>query len=349
MPTINNVGSGYFNYYHQRGRYETTDGKAKEVWYNKDLSKEEIGSNNSGVLNRESENADLYRKLDAAYADIAASNRARYSTTDELETAIYWKYFAKDSAYSSYSREERNAMYNNEISMTEFGYINSNRISIPDLLKDPHLNGEVTKNTSTSTRAFNENTLSQQINNVFSNNGIDISLFGNTKFRFAVNGFTNKLMVSALSIDSKAALNIDTIRKMTEALNSNDNAKNLFYNLLYDGTRQGTHDKAQLAKWSLYSNFNKITGLDIRNFNQTSSGFIDNDGNSARDIFKTALQTTSCVPTEFKGAAYDYFVQQERNAMSYNMNSTPDLTLALEYQNGSVTLPNKITAFDVNV
>lgn len=350
MKTINSIGSGYYNYYHQSNKYETKDGKAKEVWYRKDLSKEEIGNNNSGVMNRESENADMYRKLEDAYANVSVANRSRYKTTQELETAVYAKYFDIDSKYLSYSKDERWAMYANEVHMTEFGCIGG---SVPmfKLLKDPHLNGEVTKNTyeSSHSREFNEKMLSQQISNVFNNNGIDISLLGNTKFRFAVNGFTNKLMIAPLSIDKNSSINAEIVKKMTEALNSNDNAKNLFYNLLYDGNRNKLIDKAQLSKWSIYSNFKQVTGLDIRNFNQSANGFVDNDGNLAKNLFKEALQTTSKVPKEFKNAAYDYFIQQENEVNKYNFSSTPELTLSLEYQNGEVKLQNASKNMDIEV
>ena len=291
-------------------------------------------------MHRDSENADLFRKLDAAYADIAAQNRAKYSTAEELETAIYWKYFSKDSAYAGYSREEKNAMYHNEVNMTEFGYIASSRINIPDLLKDPHLQCEVTANSyaATHSRAFNEDTLSAQIGNVFQKYGLNPSLFGNSSFRFSVDGMTKRLFVSLLSADEESSVNADLLKQMTAALNSENNAENLFYNLLYDGTKQGTHAQVQLAKWSLWSNFQRVTGEDIRSFTQTADGFVKKSGETARDIFKEALKTTPHVPNGFKGAAYDYFLAQEANALQYNMAATPDLTLALSYQNGKVSL-----------
>lgn len=338
MPTIGSVGNGYYNYYHKKGRLETEGGKAKEVWYNRDLSSEEICSNNKNVPNRESQYADLYRKLADAYADIAVSNRARYKTADELETAIYAKYFSRDSAYSSYSDTEKRAMYANELNMTEYGCIRSERINIPDMLKDPHLNGEVTANSPTNTSAFNEKMLGAQIGNVLQNNGIDVSLFGGAEFMFAINGMTKKVSVSLLGTDSKSALDANMMKQITDALNTGDNGRNLFYNLLYDVSRQSTLPKDQLAKWSLWSNFDKITGLDIRDFTQTEDGFVAKNGQSARDIFKEALKTTKHVPAEFKGMAYDYFCEQEKTALQYNMRATPDMTLAMRYQNGQAIL-----------
>lgn len=339
MVTIQSMGSGYYNYYHDKQRYETQDGKACEVWYNRDLSKEEIQGANAGEWNRESENADLFRKLASSYADIAVQNRAKYQTVNELYSGVYWKYFDKDSAYSSYSQEEKWAMFNNEMTMTRWGVIRSDHVSsISDLLKDPHLDGEVTTNKSTDTREFNSRMLSAQIGNVFKNNGIDLSLLGNSSFRFSVNGMTNKLTVSLRSGNAGSTVDADLLKKMTEALNSNNNAKNLFYNLLYDGAKQGTSPKDQLAKWGLWNNFQSVTGEDIRTYRQMADGFVNKNGEKARDIFKEALKTTTTVPSQFKGVAYDYFIEQEKKAMQYDIADTADLTLSMTYQNATAIL-----------
>ena len=53
MESISSVGRGYYNYYHDKSRYETPDGKAKTAWYDRDLTTEEIGKNNAGVLNKD--------------------------------------------------------------------------------------------------------------------------------------------------------------------------------------------------------------------------------------------------------------------------------------------------------
>ncbi|WP_029546017.1 DUF4885 family protein [Selenomonas sp. AB3002] len=347
MVTIQSMGSGYYNYYHDKHRYETPDGKASEVWYHRDLSKEEIASTNSGEWNRESKNADLFRKLESTYADIAVRNRAKYQTVDELYSGVYWKYFDKDSSYSGYSHEEKMAMFNNEMSMTRWGTIRTEHTDIPTLLKDPHLNGEVTTNKSTDTREFNSRMLSAQIGNVFKNNGIDLSLLGNSSFRFSVNGMTNMLTVSLLSGNTGSTADANLLKKMTEALNSNNNAQKLFYNLLYDGTKQGTTPKDQLAKWGLWNNFQSVTGEDIRTYQQTADGFVNKNGEKARDIFKEGLKTTTTVPAQFKGAAYDYFLEQEKKAMQYDIASTADLTFSMIYQNATAILsPSSDSQFE---
>lgn len=78
METVESVGRGWYNYYHQKSRVETKDGKAEENWYDRDLSKEEVNASNSHTLNRESYGADLCRKLHETYAGVAeAREKAR--------------------------------------------------------------------------------------------------------------------------------------------------------------------------------------------------------------------------------------------------------------------------------
>ena len=58
MTTLSTVGNGYYNYYHDKSRPETMDGKAKAVWYDRDLTSEEIGKDNASIWNKDSEGAD---------------------------------------------------------------------------------------------------------------------------------------------------------------------------------------------------------------------------------------------------------------------------------------------------
>lgn len=88
METVERVGRGWYNYYHQKSRVETPDGKAMENWYDRDLSKEEVNASNDHTLNRESYGADLCRTLYEAYAGIAAANRARYSNVKDMRSAV---------------------------------------------------------------------------------------------------------------------------------------------------------------------------------------------------------------------------------------------------------------------
>lgn len=343
-PVIQSQGNGYYNYYNISNRHKTE--KALVAWYHKDLSQEEIVANNTGIHNKDSENADLYRKLESVYMNVAESNRANYSTVKELYCHLNEKYSAT-GAYANYSEAQRQSMYINELSMTLFGELGACAGS-GQILDDPHLNGEVTKNAPTDTKEFNMKILSQQFRNVFAKNGLDISLFGNARFSFSVNGMTKKICVQLIKDDDKQPVSDSLLEQMEKALNTNDNARQLFYNMLFNANKEGTVSEAERTKYLLYHNFYQETGLDIRQFTQTADGFVNENGEYARDLYKEGLKT-STISAEFKGAAYDYFVSLEQKALRYDISKVPDLTLSMEYQSGIVMLENSEGQFDWKV
>jgi|GEM_PF-1037575 len=330
MAAITGVVNGYYNYYHVKGRYD--DDKVRTPWYERDLSKEEICSNND-VLDRNYQGADLCRKLADTYRGVAASNRAKYATAQEAKDAIWAKYSA-GGKYSAYSHDERASMARNEINMTLYG-----TIQLGDVWNDPHLNGEVSLNTrsganETENRDFNIKTLGAQFMNLWKNNGIDASQMNGSSFMFSVNGMDMSASITLL--DGKK--HDDSFLEMiTEALNSKNNSKNLFYNLLYS-SEKGSLPQDSLAKFKLYSDFKNITGLDITEFTQTDEGFIDSEGRNAADIYDEALKTTDKVPFQFRGTASSYFRTLVDDAMKYDIANTQDLTLSMEYRDGNVYL-----------
>mgnify|MGYP003291192121 CR=1 FL=1 len=347
MQTLESVGRGYYNYYNISSRTKTKDGKAVQSWYDRDLSSEEINSNNAGQLNREYVGADICRKVRDMFEDTAASNRAKYSDPDEMKCAVWAKYSASPK-YNHLSFEERTALARTEINMTLFGEVDYSSAQIVG-----KINGDITKNTvssaNNSNAGFNRQMLAKQIGNVFSNNGISSSLMGGKSFQFSVNGFTGQLSVSLLNGDSDSEENVSLLEQMTSALNSNNNSKNLFYNLLYNSSKQGKIANDQLSKWKVYSEFKNITGQDIRSFKQKENGFVNEKGESASDIYREALKTSKKVPAEFKGAAFDYFSELEKDAMKYDMSKVADLTLSLEYSNGAVKLDGDTGSLNMKI
>lgn len=342
---INSVGNGYYNYYGIDSRYKTPDGKAMEVWYERDLSTEEINSNNSnsGPTNRESQGADICRKVADSFQGVAAANRARYSDPEKMKSAVWAKYQASGN-YKHLTHEQRTALARTEINMTMFGYVN-----LPDAKIVAEIKGEVTKNkpsmTTAEDREFNRYTLSKQIANVFKNNGIQLSIFEGKSFKFSVNGMSYEPTITSLDNNED---NLGLLDQMTKALNTNNNAKNLFSNLLYDLSKQSLIPTDQLSKWKLFSDFKNITGRDIRDFKQTPEGFFDKDGISARDIYLESLEHSNKVPAEFKGDAFKYFKELEKDALRYDISKVQNLTLSLEYINGDVRFSGETKSFNAN-
>ncbi|MBR1597375.1 MAG: DUF4885 family protein [Lachnospiraceae bacterium] len=330
-PVIESRGSGYYNYYNLSNRKKVDT--PNEVWYKRDLSATEI-SNNNNIPSKDSDGADMYRKLEEIYAPLAESNRARYSDYHELQCALEQKY--RKNNYPQYSDAERKAMYACELNMTCFGIIGTT-LSSGYVKDDPHLKGEVKAASNSTTKEYNEKTLSQQFRNVFINNGLDISLFGNARFSFAVNGMTKRLSVYLLENDEDNPVSDSLIKQMEQALNTGKNAGNLFYNMLHNASAQKLLKEDERAKYLLYSDFYEKTGLDIRDFTQTEDGFVNSEGQNARELYKQGLKDFS-IRSEFKNVAYDYFLILERDAMRYDISKIPDLALSMNYQSGSVRL-----------
>ncbi|MCQ2495506.1 MAG: DUF4885 domain-containing protein [Lachnospiraceae bacterium] len=341
---MSSVGKGWYNYYHVSNRYDNPDGKAMTAWYERDLSTEEIKSNNSDIPNREIKNADICRKVAAKFEGVAAANRSKYGSVEEMKSAVWAKY-SLGTAYKGLSHEEKTALARTEINMTMFGTVNDGEANIVAKLDGDFSKNSVGRSESES-RAFNIKMLGIQIGNVLKNNGIALDELGDNRYWFSINGMTNSLSVSLFG---DADGQEDLMQRIENALNTKDNAKQLFFNLLYDSNKRGLIPYSQHAKWKLFNDFKNITGKDISDFKQTDKGFVNSDGVDAKDVYKEALKTSNKVPEAFKGDAYDYFTNLESDALQYTIDEVPDLTLSLEYSNGGILMPGDRTSFDVSI
>ena len=312
------VKSHYYNYYNVKGRYTTSEPQ-KAGWVEKYESVEDrIEGNNS---NKDSELYKAYVKLEDIYYDLGAANRAKYSSYDELQTAIGQKYlFSNSPYYGKYSYTERRAMYENELSMSAFGYCGN--------MNDPRLNGAVHAETDSEKKSYNRQCVNNQINNIFTNNGISYTLFGNSSFTFIINPYTYQLTVEG-NADKSIMSQMETL------LNENGNSKELFFHIL-NSIGSTNIDKNVLAKYRAASMLREYTNLDIRNFTQTKDGLIDGDGNNILDVFKKSIKESSKVPSEFKGAAYDIFEEYIKQITSTDVNSIDDMYLSIGFENGQL-------------
>ena len=312
------VKSHYYNYYNVKGRYTTSEPQ-KAGWVEKYESVEDrIEGNNS---NKDSEVYKAYVKLEDIYYDLGAANRAKYSSYDELQTAIGQKYlFSNSPYYGKYSYTERRAMYENELSMSAFGYCGN--------MNDPRLNGAVHAETDSEKKSYNRQCVNNQINNIFTNDGISHTLFGNSSFTFIINPYTYQLTVEG-NADKSIMSQMETL------LNENGNSKELFFHIL-NSIGSTNIDKNVLAKYRAASMLREYTNLDIRNFTQTKDGLIDRDGNNILDIFKKSVKESSKIPSEFKGVAYDIFEEYIKQITSTDVNSIDDMYLSIGFENGQL-------------
>ena len=312
------VKSHYYNYYNVKGRYTTSE-PVKAGWAERYESVEDrIEGNNS---NKDSELYKAYVKLEDIYYDLGAANRAKYSSYDELQNAIGQKYlFSNSPYYGKYSYTERRAMYENELSMSAFGYCGN--------MNDPRLNGAVHAETDSEKKSYNRQCVNNQINNIFTNNGISYTLFGNSSFTFIINPYTYQLTVEG-NADKSIMSQMETL------LNENGNSKELFFHIL-NSIGSTNIDKNVLAKYRAASMLREYTNLDIRNFTQTKDGLIDRDGNNILDIFKKSVKESSKIPSEFKGVAYDIFEEYIKQITSTDVNSIDDMYLSIGFEKGQL-------------
>ena len=342
MMTTDVSGSGYYNYYHDKSRYETPDGKPKTAWYDSEIPMDEVGSNNVRP-SRDYEGADVCRSVAGKLARVAKANRSKYGTADEVKDAIWAKYSAQ-GAYKNYTHEQRSAMARAEINMTLYGTV---------CYRDARIIGETCGDFTKSTvgrgdeedRQYNINILGKQMANVLSQGGVNASILGSSRFGIGINGFSGALSVFLL--DDRGNPNADSglLEQMTAALSTGKNSRNLFHNLLVDARNQGLVPADQLAKYRLYSEFKQMTGEDIRDYKQTADGFVNNEGKKAIDIYKEHLKTSDKVPVEFKGAALDYYKEVEMSALKYDLAKVPEIALSMEYQDGIAILPGAAGGF----
>ncbi|MCM1427042.1 MAG: DUF4885 domain-containing protein [Eubacterium sp.] len=310
------VKSHYYNYYNVKGRYTTSE-PIKAGWVEKYESVEDrIEGNNS---NKDSEVYKANVKLEDIYYDLGVANRAKYASYEELQYAIAAKYSSAEY-HAKYTAAERGAMYQNELSMSAFGYCSN--------LADPRLNGAVHVETDSAKKSYNRQCVNNQINNIFTNNGISQDSYKNINFTFLINPYTYEL-----TVDGDADKSV--MSRMEALLNENGNAKELFFHIL-NSIGSANINKDVLAKYQAASMLREYTGLDIQKFTQTKDALLDENGNHILDIFKTGVQESAKVPSGFTGAAYDIFEEYIKQITAEDVNSIDDMYLSIGFENGQL-------------
>ncbi|KAA6225008.1 MULTISPECIES: DUF4885 family protein [unclassified Campylobacter] len=306
------VNSMYYNYYNKEGRY-TPNSPQTPAWKKiYEQSENKIKSSN------ENQDSDTYKglvKLENYYYELGVLNRAKYSTYEELQNALSQKYLSKNSIYANYSYQERRAMYDNELNMSAFGTATN--------LSDPILSA-VKGESDEERQNFNRQSVTNQINNILSKNGIDIN---SLSLVFSIDKDYN-LSVFNLE-DSALALKISSL------LNENNNAKEFFTHILQSLRFNGVNiDEDILNKFHLHRELVNITGFSLDDFHQENGQILNENGQNIIDIFNEYLETTDKVPNEFKGVAFSYFKSLVDSLANKDLNQIADLNLSIAYENG---------------
>lgn len=306
------VDALYYNYYNNKVRY-TPETPQIPIWKKEyEVITDEVRSSNY------SPDSDYYKanvKLEEIYYAASVANRAKYKTESEVSGALWEKYYGIASVYSQYSDEEKRAMYENEWDMTLFGCLTGNAN-----LRDPRLNGKVSDQSEAEKSSYNRKMVSQQVTNILKNHGMDTSLFSDSTLTFIIDPFYFKLKVSG----ADAVLT----KQIEDILNTGDNAKELFFYIL--NCSSTSIAETVRKKFELMKEFQNITGLDLREFQQTKDGFLDDSGKNALDIYKESLKNS---PGMYKGLAYEYFESRLKKMSFSNFHGIPDMDLSIAYKN----------------
>lgn len=312
--------SAYYNYYHIKS-YDSPNTPQVPEWKKKyAVTTDEIRSNN---FSREDDAYEAYSKLEDIYYSVAVRNRQNYSNVIDLYAYLSQKYLFH-SDYNGYRYEEKQAMYFNELEMTLYGCLNGG-----GNVNDPRLTKDVCDPSDTTIQSYNRKMVNIQLQNVLANNGIKLSALYNSKLVFAIDLFHYRLTVYGAE-DEKMANQIE------QALNRGKNAKQLFYHIL--NSRINSIPKEIITKYRAIKGFQKVTGLDLRDFIVTEVGFVNLEGKNALEIYREFLKETDSIPNDSKRAAYSYFSEQLQKLAKINFSNIMDLNLEIGYEANKLTL-----------
>lgn len=208
-------------------------------------------------------------------------------------------------------------------------------------MNDPRLNGPVRATTDSEQASHNRQMVNLQINNIFSNAGLNVGLLGSMKF--SIDPFHYSLTVSG--IDDETAGIVEKI------LSADNNSVELFYHIMQ--SNRSRIDESAMDKYRAVRNFRDVTGEDLRTYSQTQDGFVDKNGRNALNVYEKALGTTDRVPSQFKMAAFELFSGNLQILMEKEFANIPDMNLQIGFSNGelqdSVFNPKIMRRLDLQV
>ncbi|MFA9466591.1 MAG: DUF4885 family protein [Velocimicrobium sp.] len=309
------IETAFYNYYNLKDRY-TPETPQKPSWKTEcELVTNKIQSTNG---NPESEQYKIYERLENRYYAASVTNRSRYSTEDELCTALSKKYLQRTSEYyGKYDETERRAMYENELNMTLFGCLSTGGHP-----KDPNAGGVVSgMEDYEEQKSYNRTMVTTQINSLFEENRLS-SLIGNNRLTFTINPLTYSLSVSGIDDENLK-------QQVEEILNKDKNSSELFFHIMRSSS---SNISTQMRnKYLLQSEFYDATGQDLNDYIQRDGGFYDKEGNNALDIFKDCLFKSD---SSHKGETYSYFEDLVERVSNVKISNVPDMVLSIGYKNG---------------
>ncbi|MBS4749359.1 MULTISPECIES: DUF4885 family protein [Bacillus] len=239
---------------------------------------------------------------------------------------IFDKYRNPYSPYfrSDLTKPERDAAYSMEIGWANHGrggYYNFNDAAFRNENRYDPTQESVEK------KLLNRQKVNEQLQALFSTNGLNIPKNANLTFTIDPNHF--KLVVSGSTDESM-------INQIEDILNTSNNTRELFFHIMKsrnDDSTQFTPDS--LAKFHLVNQIKTVTGYNLKDLSIVNGQFVTDTGANIFDIYKEELLKNPYTAENARIAASHYGAQLFDLAKN-GYDSIPDLVLSIGYENGSL-------------
>ncbi|MFP7343601.1 DUF4885 family protein [Bacillus safensis] len=260
--------------------------------------------------------------LDEKYEKINEQNKRFNDPQDH----IYNKYRNPYSSYfrSDLTKPEREAAYIMEMSWARNN--KGGQYDFNDAIFRNEKRYDPTQE-SVEKKIFNRQKVNEQLQDLFSKNGISIPKNTNLTFTIDPNNF--KLVVSGSKDES-------LMKQIEDLLNTTNNTRELFFHIMKsrnDDSTQFTPDS--LAKFHLVNQIKTVTGCNLKDLSIVNGQFVTDNGTNIFDIYKEELLKNPYTAENARIAASHYGSQLFDLAKN-GFDSIPDLVLSISYQNGSL-------------
>ncbi|TFV07615.1 DUF4885 domain-containing protein [Bacillus stratosphericus] len=260
--------------------------------------------------------------LDEKYEKINEQNKRFNDPQDH----IYNKYRNPYSSYfrSDLTKPEREAAYIMEMSWARNN--KGGQYDFNDAIFRNEKRYDPTQE-SVEKKILNRQKVNEQLQDLFSKNGISIPKNTNLTFTIDPNNF--KLVVSGSTDES-------LMKQIEDLLNTTNNTRELFFHIMKsrnDDSTQFTPDS--LAKFHLVNQIKTVTGYNLKDLSIVNGQFVTDNGTNIFDLYKEELLKNPYTAENARIAASHYGAQLFDLAKN-GFDSIPDLVLSIGYQNGSL-------------
>ena len=260
--------------------------------------------------------------LDEKYGKINEQNK-RFK---DPQSHIYDKYRNPYSSYfrSDLTKVEREAAYTMEMSWARNN--KGGQYDFNDAIFRNEKRYDPTQE-SVEKKLLNRQKVNEQLQALFSTNGLNIPKNANLTFTIDPNHF--KLVVSGTTDETLA-------KQIEDILNTSNNTRELFFHIMKSRNDDSTQfTPNSLAKFHLVNQIKTVTGYDLKDLSIVNGQFVTDTGANIFDIYKEELLKNPYTAENARIAASHYGAQLFDLAKN-GFDSIPDLVLSISYQNGSL-------------